>query len=61
MSPVSVNRFALKYDPATLAVEYSSHGSIFHKKIRIKNIERLNKTKLVDKLISKVRVHSTPG
>ena len=49
-----MNRFALKYDPTTLAVEYTSQGSVFHKKIRIKNIARLNKTKLVDKLISKV-------
>jgi hypothetical protein len=49
-----VNRFALKYNPSTLAVEYTRNGATFHKKIRIKNIARLNRTKLVDKLISKV-------
>lgn len=51
---MKVNRFALKYEPATLAVEYTDNGRTFHKKIRIKNLGKLNRSKLVDKLISKV-------
>jgi len=41
MSELEVRRLAIKYDPAVLAIEYMSWGSLFHKKIRIKNIERL--------------------
>jgi hypothetical protein len=37
MEDIEVKRFAVKYDPPTLVVEYkTSNGALFLKKIRIK-------------------------
>mmetsp|Transcript_14938 Transcript_14938/g.22478 ORF Transcript_14938/g.22478 Transcript_14938/m.22478 type:complete len:146 (+) Transcript_14938:53-490(+) len=46
-----VRRFAIKYSPPTLVVEYKSGSSIFLKKIRIKKRKNITEERICDKLM----------
>ena len=49
---ITVRRFAIKYEPPTLAIEYEKENKIFLKKIRIKSRSvNVTASHLVDKLI----------
>lgn len=53
---MKVLRLAIKFDPATIAVEYKRDGKLYHKKLSIKRLESVPKEILIDNLIKRNKI-----
>lgn len=49
--PVEVRRYAIKYSPPTIVIEYKKDGKLYIKKIRLKITEKSDANRIVKKLI----------